>query len=1218
MPAVWKFTHAAARRLSRLVWFGFLALWLGYPALVSAQGTTSRLTGTVRDPSGALVAGARVTLTNEGTNATFEAQTSDSGVYVFDSVQVGVYSVTVEASGFKRLVLKGNNVNVGQPTTVNATLEVGGTEEVVEVTDAAERIQTSSSGNLGNLVERQAIVALPIVGSRGRNPLDFINFQPGVVTGANTGGGVHVHGARDRAVNFTLDGIDTNETSAGGSNFSPTRVNPDALAEFRVITSNPSAENGRSSGAQVNMITRSGTNEFHGTAFWFYQTPGFNANEYENNLNRIVKRQFVQHIAGGSLGGPIVRNRLFFFTNFQALRASEGRPVTRLVYTQTARQGIFRYVIGGRNLPFGAAGASVDANGNPVPGLNLGSYNIGMMDPQGLGLDPTIRRVIDLTPLPNNFAVGDGLNTAGFLFNARGREQQEDYVTKVDYVISDRQTIFARVSWGRQDSLGDFANAGPAAFPGTARLVDTRRSPRNVAINHRWSPTSSLTNEFVVGLNRFTFSFDNPDPEFATNPPVTLNDVTTPTSNLAPVINRRALTTFQFVDNLTYVRGAHTIKAGMNLRFGRHIDRRTSVAGLNTQPAANFSTAINTVSVAAFGIPGNINTAFDLPLLQRTINNLLGRVGRVSQAFVSIGNQYGPPGTVFTADARYPEYDFYVQDTWRLRPNLTIDYGLRWEIRPAFQEPRRLAVPDQRLVFGAPPTNTARWVNGEAFSDDLNNFGPSVGVAWDPFKDGKTSIRANYRLAYDRLNTFLASSFLLPTVPGATLGVINDTFGQGGGRLRNLPTLAPPAGVSPDTLRQPPAFSANAITVFDPNYRTPKVHQWALSIQRDLGWGLVIEANYIGRHGNGLLGGYNANQVKIFENGFLDAFNTLRPCAVSGTFTPACNSALINQLLANPNGSQTTINNFRSAIVNNSVAGLATSLAQQIGANLPARGFSPFFFFDFPQYTGGVSVVDNFDFSNYHAAELQLSRRFRDGLSFQISYTLAKSLDTRSFDPTFTVAAAGAVQSASSTPFDLRNRRINYARSDFDRTHALQGNFVYELPFGRGRQYANSLNPVIDQVIGGWMVAGVLRLTSGRPFTVFSGANTLSNAVQSFANCNGCSRSLGSVRQESGTNFYFTADERTRFSIPAPGTLGNTGRNFFNGPGFFQLDLTVAKSFRIIEGVNLQYRLEMQNATNTPSFAFPVTTVTAGTFGQIRDAVVSGARRIQMALKFTF
>ncbi len=404
MLTVWELTHRAAR-WALVFWF----VWL-LPSLAMAHGTTSRLTGTVRDPSGAPVAGARVTLTNEGTNVSLTTQTLKRR-YVLTPFS-GVYTVTVEATAsaaVSKAIRSASTADNGQCHAGS-----GGAQEVIEVTGAAERIQTSSSGNLGNLVEQQTIVALPIVGARGRNPLEFINFQPGVVVGANTGGGVHVHGARDRAVNFTLDGIDTNETSAGGSNFSPTRVNPDALAEFRVITSNPSAENGRSSGAQVNMITRSGTNEFHGTAFWFYQTPGFNANEYENNLNGIVKRQFVQHIAGGSLGGPIVRNRLFFFTNFQALRASEGRPVTRIVYTQTARQGIFRYVIGGRNLPFGAAGASVDANGNPVPGINIGTYNIGMMDPQGLGLDPTIRRIIDLTPLPNNFAVGDGLNTAGF------------------------------------------------------------------------------------------------------------------------------------------------------------------------------------------------------------------------------------------------------------------------------------------------------------------------------------------------------------------------------------------------------------------------------------------------------------------------------------------------------------------------------------------------------------------------------------------------------------------------------------------------------------------------------------------------------------------------------------------------------------------------------------------------------------------------------------
>ncbi|HVF85948.1 MAG TPA: carboxypeptidase regulatory-like domain-containing protein, partial [Pyrinomonadaceae bacterium] len=284
----------------------------GFGGAVHGQGTTSRVTGVVVDPTGAVVPGATVMLTNQATNLSFTTETTDSGVYAFESVQVGTYSVAVEKAGFKKFVSTGVVLNINQPSTVDMTLETGGVDEVVTVEGSAEVVQTSSSGNFGNTVEQRTLVTLPIVGNRGRNPLDLINFQPGVVTGSNTGGGIHVHGARDRAFNFTLDGIDINETSAGGSNFTPIRTNPDSLTEFQVVTGNFTAELGRSSGAQVTLVTRSGTNEFHGNLFEFYQTPRFHANEYQNTINTILvggervptaKPQFVQHIFGGSLGG---------------------------------------------------------------------------------------------------------------------------------------------------------------------------------------------------------------------------------------------------------------------------------------------------------------------------------------------------------------------------------------------------------------------------------------------------------------------------------------------------------------------------------------------------------------------------------------------------------------------------------------------------------------------------------------------------------------------------------------------------------------------------------------------------------------------------------------------------------------------------------------------------------------------------------------------------
>src|SRR4051794_20302201 len=295
--------------------FAFLLLIFCVYGIANGQGTASRVTGTVGDEKGSVVPGAIVTLTNEATQISLTTDTGAGGTYVFDSVQAGKYTVAVEKQGFKKSVSVGNTANINQPVTVNFTLEVGGLSETVQIVGSAEIVQTSSSGNIGNTVEQRTLVTLPIVGNRGRNPLEFINFQPGVVTGANTGGGIHVHGARDRAFNFTLDGIDINETSAGGSNFTPIRTNPDSIQQFQVVTSNFTAELGRSSGAQVSLVTRSGTDEFHGTAFELYRTPRLNANEYENTINtRLVngqrleapRGQYVQHIFGGSLGGPVI------------------------------------------------------------------------------------------------------------------------------------------------------------------------------------------------------------------------------------------------------------------------------------------------------------------------------------------------------------------------------------------------------------------------------------------------------------------------------------------------------------------------------------------------------------------------------------------------------------------------------------------------------------------------------------------------------------------------------------------------------------------------------------------------------------------------------------------------------------------------------------------------------------------------------------------------
>jgi hypothetical protein len=1198
------------------------ALFLSAVAPAAAQGTTSRLLGRVTDQTGAVIPGATVTLTNDDTGVSFTAVTNETGQFAFEAVQVGRYTVAVELQGFKKFVASGNAVNIGQPTTVNAILETGALAESVEVRAASQIVQTSTSGNLGSTFDQRTLESLPIVGERGRNPLTLVLTQPGVVSGANTGGGVHVNGARDRSWNFTLDGIDTNESSAGGSNFSPLRTNPDALAEFKVLTGNQTAEYGRNSGGQVAMITRSGTNTLSGTAFYFDRRPEYNANEWENNWNHLPKRNFTQRIPGFSVGGPIQRNKTFFFVNTQWLNADQTQSQTRTVYTDQARRGLFRYVIGGRNLPAGVPGATIDANGNPLPGVTLGTYDVVGNDPQHLGLDPTTQRAIGLTPLPNTFTVGDGLNTAGYTFTPPENEEQMDFVVKVDRTFSVNHAAFVRFSKGYQNTNCDSVNGGLSRYPGLPCLVNTERSPYNWAGNWRWQPGGSVVNELVVGQNHFTFDFLNPTADPAQTTLVFGSIGVTPAITLPEDFtqgNLRTIDTYQFVDNLSWLRGSHSFKFGTNIRIQKHTDTRGSVGGANVNPQVDFSTTVNAVDTIAFNLPTNIQTANDRPLLLNTINFLLGRVGNITQSFVQQGNAYAPGGTLFNFEATYPEIDLYAQDTWRPRPNLTVDLGLRYEAKLAPSDPNDLIRrPNQRVAVGEPPSSTLSWVQGKLYDDDWNNLAPSAGVAWDPKNDGKSVIRGNYRMAFDRINTFLASSAIFQSIPGITFTTTNTAFGTAGGRLRSgLPGLAPTG--APTDFLQPPAVSANNMRVFDPEFETPITHAWAISYQREIFRQTLVEVAYVGRKADHLFGAYNVNQAELRGNGFLDAFNTVKAGG---------ESALMNQLLApdtrrlsGETGSQMVQRMFATELSLNSVAALAANFGQRIQSGQALTvlaGLGPYFFFPYPQFLGGVNVIDSNDYSRYHALEIKLDRRFANGYSYLLGYTFSRSKDTRSFDPAFTVVGTGNAQSASSTPFDILNRDLNYALSDFDRPHVFTAQGVWELPFGHGQRFASGVGPFTDLFVNGWTLSGQFISQSGRPMTVYSGSNTLSNVVQTPANCQGCADSAGSVHDEDGLVWYFNPEERAAFSGPAAGEFSNVGRNAFRGPGGWVLNLSLAKRTRIQGRQILEIRADSTNVLNHPTFGFPTLTTTSGTFGRIRDTVASTARQIMLGVKYYF
>ena len=513
-----------------------------------------------------------------------------------------------------------------------------------------------------------------------------------------------------------------------------------------------------------------------------------------------------------------------------------------------------------------------------------------------------------------------------------------------------------------------------------------------------------------------------------------------------------------------------------------------------------------------------------------------------------------------------------------------------------------------------------QWVPGNLFKDQLHNFGPSLGFAWDPFSTGKTAIRANYRMAYDRINTFVIASQVLPNLPGSAVAVVNQSFGQSGGRLANLPALSPPT-TQPSALTQPSAFAAASNTVVDPNIKTPRTHQWSFGIQREVVRNTVLDVAYIGRRAYHLLGAYNVNQAEIFKNGFLDAFNTVK----AGGDSPLMDSLLKadSRLQANETGSQMVRRLYACTLSINSVGALASAIASRLQNGQSVTQLSlgqPFFFIPYPQFTGGLNVLDSNDFSTYNGLEVQLDHRFRNGLSFNIAYTLSKSLDTRSFDPTITVVSTANSASANSTPFDVNNRRLNYAPSDFDRRHVLQWNFVAELPFGRGKRLLPNLPKFLDRALGGWEAAGSGRITSGRPFTVYSGSYTFSSVVQTPANCNGCTPGEGTPYLDSASGFiwYLNPSQTGQFSIPAAGQFGNVGRNSLVGPHSFELDASLLKRVPITERVKLEIRADATNLTNSVDFGPPTATVTSTTFGRINNTIYSGFRKIQLGAKVHF
>lgn len=1187
-----------------MTWARFVSLSLLVCVGLFAQAT-GRLTGVIQDASGAKVPGATVSLYLSGGNAPLlTAKTSSEGVFDFVTLRPALYDVHVEAAGFAKSVSGGIKVDPARETALPAiSLQVASASQTIEVSESPLAVQTTNF-EVATTVTQKQVEQLPILDRQIGN---LFSLQAGV--GSNNLTATVINGLRPSYSALTLDGINVqdNWVRTNGLDFLPNRLTIGQVAEMTVSTSNSNASLGGGAN-QISMVTPSGTNAIHGSLYWFNRNNAAAANDWFNNQTGVEKPRLNLNQFGGTVGGPIKKDKLFYYANYESYRRRSQTPILNTVLTPTARQGILRYRL---------ADGSVQ------------SFNV--LTTRQVTPSPLVARLLQDVPVNGNSnQAGDGLNTIGYNFNARSNIDRDFITGKGDYYLNAKNSFSSSYIWNRdrvdRPTLGTFYTVTPPTINDNSAHFWT--------VAWRSTLSASLTNELRGGFNRTKSPFVTSNPV----PDLLLAGLlyTSPLNTKLP--EGRDTSTYVIQDNANWIRGKHSLSFGYQ---GQYV-RVPVYDYAGTVPTYTLGiSGANPIGFAAGEIPG-------LPAnFLNTANNLLANLGGIISSGARTFNPQNATsgfvaGAPLTQNWRQNNHAFYVTDSWRLRPRLTLILGMRYDYWGVPDEKESLQL--QPVVqngdgFGTLLTNATLNLHGYSvgrplYQRDKNNWAPNIGFAWDVFGDGKTSLRGGYSIGYASDNN--GNSIFNTT--NANFGLSSAvSFLQSSATLSAPPPLNAPPFRIPLSVRD--AFVAtggnNTLGLIDPRLATPYVQQYNLSLQREFK-GYVFEGRYVGNHSVGTLRQVDANQINPFQSGFAEdairARNNGFAAQRAGLgFNPAYN--------ANVPGSQplpvlstfTAGGNLNNPTVRNQLlTGEIGSLSQTYQQTLPSLGAINSFFPNPNALFAGY--LTNVSHSSYNAAQFEVRRAFRSGYQFQANYTFSKVLSD--------ATALRALDAA----LDNRNLRLERSRAPWDTTHAFKLNHVWALPFGPGHRL--TWKP-INRLIGGWSLTGFLTVQSGSPISIFSARGTFNRGARSGNNTVDTNLSGAQLRRDV-VGFYMTGDgpyfinprhigpdgrgvasdgaapfDGQVFFNPQPGTFGGLQRRFFSGPWFRNYDFSILKDVAITERQKLQIRAEFFNLTNTASFQHGATTgsanqnVNSATFGRIVE-LASTSRQIQFSLFYRF